>query len=1254
MTKQHKDAFEKFDDFLALRQAEVAEEETLDIREKILAERFKPWNVGYVQENIKTAYAANLKALLPSLRTVEDKHFGDGGKFMILGTVYSEFEKSHQGAVRALSHYRQGQDLILFEQGFLASTHSWSEAFRQKNPAYACLGYVYDDIAHYFMADYPNRIIQRLNSKIELTDSEQARARGLIKRIVDSRISKYNSQPIYTPAMTEGYERRILVCDQSFADASTVYGKIDEAGFEQMLLAAIRENPDAEILIKTHPDTFWEKNKRTGYYNHLVDTGRIRILREPINPYCLFEKVDKVYVGTSGLGLEALFAGKEVVCFGAPFYAGWGLTEDRQPLAHRHRTRSLEEIFHFFYIWYTIYHVPGCKVPSDIEEVLDHIERNRQVCLPPTPAELAAPPKVSVILPVYGVEKYIEQCLNSIQGQTLREIEIIPVNDKSPDGSQAIIDRLAADDPRIRPIVLSENIGQGFARNVGIEAARGEYIFFVDSDDLLASPTVLADCVMVAEQDDVDMVRVQKRIFEDGKRSRTLKLDANERFFSQRRIFENAAKDPSILKTWHFWNFLYRKSLIDRINLFFVTPQWEERAFICRALLSSNRISSLPIPGVDYRKRSGSTVRRKRGLQDLENMTLNIQTAAEDFQNSPSLGYIGTQFAHILANGIWSDVVEDVLKARDSLISLERLARAFDLFDLNLDSFAEIPTALIPQNFKSGKTALFLTSLRLRDWIWVEHAIKNDSINQADLLTELLTEPADARAAAFQAALNHYARNDQVKVDKEGGIYKGPRPRIVIHVGATKTGSTYIQHFLDKNRPSLLRRGVWYPEVGLFWQQDRPHKQAGHSLFTPEANQGKKKLRNYIEAGLRLAKGQIHTIILSSEAYFLNRNSLKIADHFSGYPIEMIAYFRRQDDWANSQYAEFVAGGAMGRVHKPISDWLKEDQTRERLDYFSYLEVWANKIGRENIHARKYDRAAFVGGDIIVDFLTEIGLSDLIDLPRPTVRQANDFPFGTAHVKAIRYFNAMPWKDKPTYLRFINDVTVSIEEILKRRGERPGKVNLLSAQERLDIMESMAESNRLVAEIYFGLRDGVLFNGNIREASPESTNLSAEEIEVLFEAYHRHKPKAAVKNNPKAKRNIVGKKYDETYAFKAFRAIGGPMLSQRKRRKLGEKPIAFFRESDVRLMGLIDRVIRSEMERSKRNEPQNGSTDDKVKNTLTYRFVSTAVAPFLSEPKKRKLKTKPALFFEDIRAPSAKLISRLIQIETGKGLIDNE
>lgn len=95
-------------------------------------------------------------------------------------------------------------------------------------------------------------------------------------------------------------------------------------------------------------------------------------------------------------------------------------------------------------------------------------------------------PKISVIVPVYRVEKYLERCVNSLLGQTLSDIEIILVDDGSPDGCPALCDEFAKKDGRIK-VLHKENEGLGLARNSGMSLAVGEYIAFVDSDDYVKS-----------------------------------------------------------------------------------------------------------------------------------------------------------------------------------------------------------------------------------------------------------------------------------------------------------------------------------------------------------------------------------------------------------------------------------------------------------------------------------------------------------------------------------------------------------------------------------------------------------------------------------------------------------------------------------------------------------------------------------------------------------------------------------------------
>lgn len=113
-------------------------------------------------------------------------------------------------------------------------------------------------------------------------------------------------------------------------------------------------------------------------------------------------------------------------------------------------------------------------------------------------------PKVSVIVPVYRVEPYLERCVASLQEQTLKELEIILVDDGSPDNCPAICDRLAAEDARIQ-VIHKENQGLGMARNTGLELARGIYVSFVDSDDYV-DDEMLAQLYQAAEEHQADMV----------------------------------------------------------------------------------------------------------------------------------------------------------------------------------------------------------------------------------------------------------------------------------------------------------------------------------------------------------------------------------------------------------------------------------------------------------------------------------------------------------------------------------------------------------------------------------------------------------------------------------------------------------------------------------------------------------------------------------------------------------------------------
>ncbi|MBO5913406.1 MAG: glycosyltransferase family 2 protein [Clostridia bacterium] len=101
--------------------------------------------------------------------------------------------------------------------------------------------------------------------------------------------------------------------------------------------------------------------------------------------------------------------------------------------------------------------------------------------------------RFSIVVPVYGVEKYLDECINSLLKQTYTDFEIILVDDRSPDNCPQMCDGYAQSDSRVRVIHKPQNEGLGFARNTGLEAAKGDYVIFADSDDTI-DPKTLERC----------------------------------------------------------------------------------------------------------------------------------------------------------------------------------------------------------------------------------------------------------------------------------------------------------------------------------------------------------------------------------------------------------------------------------------------------------------------------------------------------------------------------------------------------------------------------------------------------------------------------------------------------------------------------------------------------------------------------------------------------------------------------------------
>lgn len=260
---------------------------------------------------------------------------------------------------------------IFFEDGFLRSADTAANKTAPEKYKKG-ISFTVDDLTTYFDATRPSRMEQMLNdTSLTFTNDEMQRAKNCINKIIDTHLTKYNHQPIYTPKIGRDGVKKVLVVDQSYGDMSIIRGLADESTFRKMLETAIKENPDADIIVKTHPDTI--AGKKGGYFTHLEEKGNLYLQKTPINSISLIKYVDKVYVCSTQFGFEALMCNKEVHTFGMPFYAGWGLTIDDQICSRRTNKRTLEEVFFIAYILYSHYVNPQTNKCCEIEEAMDYL-----------------------------------------------------------------------------------------------------------------------------------------------------------------------------------------------------------------------------------------------------------------------------------------------------------------------------------------------------------------------------------------------------------------------------------------------------------------------------------------------------------------------------------------------------------------------------------------------------------------------------------------------------------------------------------------------------------------------------------------------------------------------------------------------------------------------------------------------------------------------------------------------------------------
>lgn len=219
-------------------------------------------------------------------------------------------------------------------------------------------------------------------------------------------------------------------------------------------------------------------------------------------------------------------------------------------------------------------------------------------------------PKISIIVPVYNVEKYLQKCLESLINQTFRDIEIICVNDGATDGSGKILDDFARSDSRIK-VIYQGNAGVSVARNTGIAAAQGEYIMFLDGDDYyFPQACQIAYDEIISSRADIAVFGMAEKygiFYKGGRVNKSIKKALK-------------TEDPDLWKFQTFcWNKIYRTEFIKKNNIKFPigVKNSEDGIFSLICLFNSPKYSFINKSLYIYRKnRAGCATASSNGIKN--------------------------------------------------------------------------------------------------------------------------------------------------------------------------------------------------------------------------------------------------------------------------------------------------------------------------------------------------------------------------------------------------------------------------------------------------------------------------------------------------------------------------------------------------------------------------------------------------------------------------------------------------------------
>jgi hypothetical protein len=318
---------------------------------------------------------------------------------------------------------------------------------------------------------------------------------------------------------------------------------------------------------------------------------------------------------------------------------------------------------------------------------------------------------------------------------------------------------------------------------------------------------------------------------------------------------------------------------------------------------------------------------------------------------------------------------------------------------------------------------------------------------------------------------------------------------VYVHIGTGKTGSTSLQNFLFENRETLLNQGILYPLSGINYRSISSSSQRSHNNLYQALN----KVPADPKAGdwetfhteVNSLKSKLHKVIISAEMFsYLDHNLISLLrDYLSEYETKIIVYLRRQDQYLESMYWQKIKMGCLANDLRNSVQERKWFGRFWKVDYYQLLKSWEELFSKQNIVVRVFEKEQLREGSLYDDFLFNIDPDLVMNKEELKYIQTKNVTPNLKVLKAMHLFNKLislgsgkgqkrirrRRKLLELYERTVLRPDNPIANIISKLPDFLISPEVLTIEERINLMKEFEESNQKVAREYLGRQDGRLF-----------------------------------------------------------------------------------------------------------------------------------------------------------------------------------